>query len=166
MLIAVKCRTACLATGLAVDKLGSDCMIGVITVRPAAVGLLVRAWFVLLVRGCCASCKPSFLLPCRCLWCCFLLRFCARCREAWDDKRSWWWGGVLCGRLTFCPYAGNIASAIYAAARGMWLAKRRSSTRDIYMEIFDFVMCILACIPKNKNFFYFAASFFVFRYLI
>ena len=37
MLIAVKCRTACLATGLAVDKLGSDCLTGAITVRPATV---------------------------------------------------------------------------------------------------------------------------------
>ncbi len=62
-----KLGTVCLATGAAVDKLGSDCLTGVITVRPAAVGLLVRAWFVLLVRGCCASCKPSFLLPCQCL---------------------------------------------------------------------------------------------------
>ena len=119
MLIAVKCRTACLATGLAVDKPGSDCLTGVITVRPAAVGLLVRAWFVLLVRGCCASCKPSFLLLCQYLWCGFLLRFCARCREPWDDKRSWWWGGVLCGRLTFLSLCANIALTIFAASRGI-----------------------------------------------
>ena len=42
-LAAVACRTVCLDTSAAVDKLGSDCLIGVITVRPAAVGLLVRA---------------------------------------------------------------------------------------------------------------------------
>ena len=64
---AVACRTICLATSAAVDKFGSDCLPGIIAVRLAGVGLLVRALLVLLVRGCCASCGASFLFPCRCL---------------------------------------------------------------------------------------------------
>ena len=60
-------------------------------------------------------------------------------------------GGPVYGATAslFCPYAGNIASAFYTAARGMQLARRGSSTRDIYIEIFDFVMCILARLPKK-----------------
>ena len=65
MLAADKCGTVCLTTGFATVKRGNVCLTGVTAVHLVGAGLLVRALPVLLVRGCCSSCRTSFLLPYR-----------------------------------------------------------------------------------------------------